>query len=174
MSDFSSEVFLQGKSYWTFLPSSTKPIQTAPFIYHLIGILFTSITNGGVIRLSTENSILILEHDTFNSITSNQNGGCILLYPGHSIYQKNICARIVYSSTKVNYGYININQTSENINYNFMISLTDSTTTPTVYNMLWLGGGKTSLSNYNSTNNTFRKHPGFILKIQLEKLLHHL
>ena len=162
MSDFSSDEFLKGKSYWTFLPSSNR-VQTAPVIYHLSGNLFESIKNDGAIRICAENSILILEHATFTSITSNQNGGCVLFFPGHSVYQKDICARNVYSSTKSNYGFINISQTSENINYISMISIVDCITTPRTSDMIWIGGGKASTSYYNSTNNNIYNSPGFYL-----------
>ncbi|KAI5553285.1 hypothetical protein TVAGG3_0240390, partial [Trichomonas vaginalis G3] len=128
------------------------PSSTNPFVNHISGSLFQSITNEGVIRINSENSILILEHDTFNTITSNQNGGCVFFSPGHSIYQRDTCAHKVYSSTKAKFSYVKISQALENVDYNFMISITDCTPDP-VSDIFWIGGGKTSLSNYNSTNN---------------------
>ena len=44
-----------------------------------------------------------------------------------------------------------------------MLSLIDCTTTPPVYDMIWNGGGKTSISNYNSTNNYVYNSPGVYL-----------
>ncbi|EAX89896.1 hypothetical protein TVAG_171250 [Trichomonas vaginalis G3] len=42
-----------------------------------------------------------------------------------------------------------------------MISLIDCVSTPTVNDMIWNGGGNTSISNYNSTNNYVTSSPGF-------------
>ena len=161
MSDFSSDEFLKDKPYWDFFPSKSNLYKTSPLSYRTRGILFANVVNDGVIRINDANKVLILEHITFNSITSNQNGGCVLFNTGHSFYQKDICARNVHSSTKGKYGYINILKTSENINYHSMISITDCTTTPAVLDLFWIGGGKTSISNYNSTNNYVLQTPGF-------------
>ncbi|EAY02624.1 hypothetical protein TVAG_260840 [Trichomonas vaginalis G3] len=134
-----------------------------PLAYYIRGVFFKSITNNGVIRINDASKVLILEHITFNSITSNENGGCVLFNTGHSIYQKDICARNVSSSMKGKYGYINILRNSENINYHSMISITDCTPDP-VSDILWIGGGIISLSNYNSTNNFVSQTPGFYLE----------
>lgn len=130
-----------------------------PLNYHLSGVKFTSITSDGVIRIKDEISTLVLEHNSFTSITSWQDGGCVFFNPGYSIYQKDICANNVYSGTKSKYCLVNIPQASSNIDFVYMISLTDSITEPAVYDMAWLAGGQTSISYYNSSNNLVTLSP---------------
>ena len=161
MSDFSTYDFLKSRQYWTLLSSSTIFNNAVPFTYHISGDLFRSVTSKGVIRIKDEDSILILEYDTFNSITSSLEGGCVYFSPGHSFYHKDICAQYVYSTTKVHYGAIGISQTSENINYNSMISIIDCTAKSSISDMFSIVGGKTTISNYNSTNNIVIATPGF-------------
>ena len=112
MSDFSSDEFLQNRPYWNLLQPSAIFDNAYPFTFHISGDLFKSITSNRVIRISNDNSILILEHDTFNTITSSLEGGCVHFSHGHSFYHKH------YSNTKAHYGAIGISHTSENINYN--------------------------------------------------------
>lgn len=161
LSDFSSKEFFKDKSFWTLLPPNERSSKSVPLNFHLSGVFFEKINNEGVIRISESNSILILEHDTFNTITSTQNGGCVLFNPGHSIYQTNICARNVYSRTKANYCLVNLSQSSKSINFVSIISITECTTQPGTSDVTWLGGGKTSLSYYNSTSNVFMSTTGF-------------
>ena len=154
---------IRDRPYWEFFPSKSNVYKTLPHAYRTRGVLFTNVVNDGVIRINDANKVLILEHDTFSSITSDQNGGCVIFDTGHSIYQKGICAQNVSSSVKANYCYINILQTSENVNYHSMISITDCTHN-LVTDMFWTAGGKTSLSYYNSTNNYVYNSPGFYIE----------
>lgn len=170
MSDFSSDELLKDRTYWGFYPPSSNSYRALPLTYHTRGVLFANVVNNGVVRINDQTKVLILEYITFNSITSDQNGGCVLFNPGHSIYQKDICARDVYSSTKAKYGYINVLKTSENVNYNSMISITDCTH-DALPDLLWIGGGKISLSNYNSTNNYASQSPGFYLENSVGKAI---
>lgn len=154
MPDFSTDEFLNGRTYWSISSPSSKRIKSIPLIYHVCGVIFSNVTNDGAIRINQGSSVLVLEHDTFISITSNQDGGCVLFNPGHSIYQKDICARNVSSGTKSKYCHVSIPKASENFNYLSMISLSD---------VIWLDGGQMSISYYNSSNNYVKYSPAFCL-----------
>lgn len=153
MSDFSSGKYFKDKYSWKLQPPYDKSNKSIAFNFQIIGILFENINNEGAISLTQSNSVLTLEHDTFNTVTSTQNGGCVFFNTGQLIYQSSICARNVSSTTKGHYCYVSISSSSESINYVSTISISDCTNKPSVDDMIWLGGGKISFSYYNCSNN---------------------
>ena len=164
MSDYSSDDYIQDKYYWEFIRLPTNPNKTRLFVFKFIGVLIENVTNDGVIRISDAKSDLILEHDTFTSISSNQNGGCVFFSPGHSLFQHDICAQNVYSTIKSKYCLSSIQKSSENINFINMISISDCSSLPDITDMIWLGRGQMSISYYNSSLNKVKISPAFYLE----------